>query len=93
MSTQPSPPTTGGGSAPSPPASAVATVIDDAIALAERGPLDIHPKVAVGALVAALATIVLWILAVTGHSLAPEWAALITGVAGTLGGYMTPSSS
>jgi hypothetical protein len=80
---------------PPAPAGAIATVLDDAATLItnRRGLTDIHPKVAVAALLGALVTIVLWVLQLTGHPLDAVWAGLITTTLATAGGYLTPSSS
>lgn len=53
---------------------------------------DIHPKVAVGGLLALLTAVVTSILASRGYSVTPEETSALTAVVGIVAGYLTPSS-
>lgn len=53
--------------------------------------MPVHPKVAVGTLLASVAAIVLWVLEVRGVTVPQEVSAAITALAGAVAGWLTPS--
>lgn len=56
-----------------------------------NGALDIHPKVAGGALASGIAILIVWILSLVGIAVPDVASAALVAVLGGIGGWLAPS--